>query len=67
MRHFESGKKAFKKRRKKRAQFQKRKKNAIITVKRDTSLESADRLKLIMRRPTILKRNENEKLKKSLN
>jgi hypothetical protein len=67
MRHSESGKKIFKRKRKKGAQLQKKKENAIIAARKDISLKSADCLKLITRRRTILKKNENEGLRKSLN
>jgi hypothetical protein len=67
MRYSAKEREIFKKRRKDRAQLQKRKENAIIAVRKDISPESIDRLKLIMRKSTILKRNENEGSKKSLN
>jgi hypothetical protein len=65
MRHFENEKEAFKKRRRNRVYLQKRKESAIIAVKKNISLESINRLKLIMRRPIIPKRNENEEFRKS--
>jgi hypothetical protein len=65
--HSENEKKIFKKRYKKGAHLQKKKENAIIAVKKDISPKNTDRLKLIMRRPTIPKKNENERFKKSLN
>jgi hypothetical protein len=67
MRHFENEKGTFKRRRRNRAHFLKKKESVIIAVKRDISLKSTDRLKLIMRRPTIPKRNEDERFRKSLN
>jgi hypothetical protein len=67
MRHSENKKKVFKKRRKEGAQLQKRKKSAIIAARKDISPRSVNRPKLIMRKPTIPKKNENEKLKKSPN
>jgi hypothetical protein len=67
MRHFENEKRAFKKGRKNRAYLQKKKENTIIAAKKDTSPESTNRPKLIMRKSTIPKKNENEKLRKSLN
>jgi hypothetical protein len=66
MRHFENERKVFKKKYKKRIQFQKRKENVIITIKKDISPKSINRLRLIMRKSTILKKNENERFKKSL-
>jgi hypothetical protein len=66
MRHFESERGTFKKRRKNRAYLQKKKENAIIAVRKDISPGNANRLRLIMRKPTISKRNEDERLKKSL-
>jgi hypothetical protein len=51
----------------KRPNFKKRKESATIAVKKNISLRSADYLKLITRKPTIPKKNENERFKKSLN
>jgi hypothetical protein len=65
MRHFENEKGASKKRRKNRAYFQKRKESTIITIKKNILLKSVDRLKLIIRKPIIPKRNEDEGFKKS--
>jgi hypothetical protein len=67
MRRFENEKKAFKKRYKKGAKFLKRKESTIIAVRKDISLKSIDYLRLTMRRSIILKKNEDEELKKSLN
>jgi hypothetical protein len=67
MRHSENEKEAFKRRRKNRAQFQKKKKSALIAEKRNISLGSADYLRLITRKSIILKKNENKGLRKSLN
>jgi hypothetical protein len=67
MRHSENGRETFKKRYKEKAQFQKRKKSATITAKKNISPKSIDCLKSIMRRSIILKKNENEGFKKSLN
>jgi hypothetical protein len=67
MRHSENEKEISKKNVKKKSQLQKKKENTIIAVKRDTSLKNADYLKLIMRKPTIPKKNENERLKKNPN
>jgi ribosomal protein L34 len=67
MRHSESGKEVFKRRRKKGAQFQKRKESAIIAVRRDISPGSADYPRSITRKPTILRRNEDEGFRRSLN
>jgi hypothetical protein len=67
MRYSENEKEAFKKRYKKGAQLQKKKENVSIVKRKDISLKNIDRPKLIMRKSTILKRNENERLKKSLN
>jgi hypothetical protein len=67
MRPSENEKEIFKKKRKKRAQLLKKKENAIITAKKNISPKNIDRLKLIIRKSIILKRNENERLKKSLN
>jgi hypothetical protein len=66
MRRSENEKETFKKKYRKRAKLQKKKENAIIAVKRDISLKSTGRLKLIMRRPTILKRNKDERLRRNL-
>jgi hypothetical protein len=66
MRRSENEKGIFKKRYKKESQLLKRKENAIITVKKNISPKNIDYLKLIIQKPTISKRNENEKLKKSL-
>jgi hypothetical protein len=66
MRRFESGKEIFKKKRKKGAQFQKKKKSAIITARKNILSENINRLKLIMRKPIILKKNENKRFRKSL-
>jgi hypothetical protein len=49
-----------------RPNSKKRKESAIIAVKKDISPESIDCLRLIIRRPTIPKRNEDEEFKKSL-
>jgi hypothetical protein len=65
IRHFENERGAFKKKRKKKGQLLKKKENTIIAVRKDISLKSVNRLRLIMRKSTILKRNENERLKKS--
>jgi hypothetical protein len=67
MRHSEKEKKAFKKKHKKKARLQKRKESAIITAKKIISPENTDRLRPIMRKSTIPKKNKNEKLRKSLN
>jgi hypothetical protein len=67
MRYFENEKKISKKRRKNRAYLQKKKESVIIAVKRNISLKSVNRLKLIMRKSIILKKNKNEEFKKSLN
>jgi hypothetical protein len=67
MRYSENERETFKKRYKKEAQFQKRKENAIIAVRKDILLENINRLKLIIRKSIILKKNENEEFKKSLN
>jgi hypothetical protein len=60
-------KRLLKKNVKKRSNSKKKKKSIIIAVKKDISLKSIDYLKLITRKPTILRKNENEKFKKSLN
>jgi hypothetical protein len=67
MRHSESEKETFKKKRKKKIRFQRKKESTIIAVRKNISPGNAGRLKLIMRKPIILKKNEDEKLKKSLN
>jgi hypothetical protein len=67
MRHSENEKRAFKRKRKKKGQLLRKKGNTIIVAKKDISSGNAGRLKLIMRKPTILKRNGNERFRKSLN
>jgi hypothetical protein len=67
MRRSENEKGAFKERYRKGAKFQKKKKkSAIIAVRRVISPGSIDCLKLIMRKSTISKRNEDEGLKRNL-
>jgi hypothetical protein len=66
MRHSENERGAFKRKCKNRAQLQKKKENIIIAARKNISPESADRLKLIMRKLIISKKNENERFKKSL-
>jgi hypothetical protein len=67
MRYFENERGTSKRRRKNRAYLQKKKESATIAAKKDISPESADYLKLITRKSIILRRNEDERLKKSLN
>jgi hypothetical protein len=68
MRRFGKEKEAFKRRRKKkRAQLRRKKESALIAAKKNISLKSTDYLKLITRKPTALKKNEDEGLKKSPN
>jgi hypothetical protein len=67
MRRSENEKRAFKGRHRKGAKFLKKKKSAIITARKDISLKSVNRLKLIMRKPIILKKKENERFRKNLN
>jgi hypothetical protein len=67
MRLFENEKKASKKRYKKGAKLLKKKESATITARKNISLKSIDCPKLTMRRPTILKRNKNERFKENLN
>jgi hypothetical protein len=52
---------------KRRPNFKKKKESVTIAAKRIISLKNADRLRLTMRKPIILKRNENEGLKKNFN
>jgi hypothetical protein len=66
MQHSENEKAAFRKKRKERAQFLKKKESVIIAAKKNISLGNADRPKLITRKSTILKKNESERLRKSL-
>jgi hypothetical protein len=66
MRRSENERRAFKEKHRREAKLQKRKENTIIAARRVTSLKSADRLKPIIRKPTIPKKNENEELRKSL-
>jgi hypothetical protein len=47
--------------------FKKKKESVTIAVRKDISPESINRLRLIMRKLIILKRNENEGFKKSFN
>jgi hypothetical protein len=65
MRYSENERKVFKRKCKSKAQFQKRKENIIIAVRKDISLKNADYPRLIMRKPIILKRSEDGRLKKS--
>jgi hypothetical protein len=67
MRHSENERETFKKKRKKGAQFQKREESVITAVRKDISLRNADCLRLITRKPIILRRNEDERLRKSPN
>jgi hypothetical protein len=66
MQHSENEKRAFKRKCKSKIQFQKRKENVTIAAKKVISLKNINRLRLIMRKSIILKRNENGGLKKSL-
>jgi hypothetical protein len=66
MQYSENGKVISRKKRRKEAQLQKRKESAIIAVRKNISPKSADYLRLITRKSTILKKNENGEFKKSL-
>jgi hypothetical protein len=66
MRLFENERGASKRRRKNRAHLQKRKESATIAARRDISPGNIDYPRPTMRRPTILKRNGGEGLRKSL-
>jgi hypothetical protein len=63
---FRKKKRDFQKKIQKRGPILKKKESATIAAKKIISLENANRLKLIMRKLTIPKKNENEKLRKSL-
>jgi hypothetical protein len=67
MRHSESGKGISKKRRKKGVQPQKKRESVTIAARKDTSPKNTDYPRPITRKPTIPKRNEDEKFRKSLN
>jgi hypothetical protein len=63
----EKERKTFKRKDSRKLQSQKRKKNILIMAKKGISRESAALPKLIIRKRTIIKKNETERFKKNLN
>jgi hypothetical protein len=64
MRHSENKKRTLKRKRRKGSQFLRKKESITIATRKNTSPKNTDRLKLIMRKPTIPKKKRKRKTQK---